>query len=223
MLSLAPLTDIYPLTITLAALFANASLALTSVSGPNATYASAFQGGSPNILIALPHTLSKLCEDNEATISRGMSRYLHSRKLQTLKSGSMPKSSAALRDVRLIYTYSPSNKPTEVLTTSELNNIRLFTGARVIYAHTVSNVAGAVSQTNMLDYHSNGLNTDSPSHIGVPLSCLEVKLKAAEGQEIDDNKPTGKLFVSGPAVVGGETLVSEVLTMTENNTFAYES
>ena len=221
-LSLAPLTDIYPLTIILAALFVNASLALTSVSGHKATYASAFQGVSPNVLIAFPHTLSKLCKDNETTISGGMSKFLHSRKLQTLKNGSMPKSSASPGDVRLIYTYSQSNRPTDILTNKQIDNTRLFTGARVIYAHTASNVAGAVSQTNMLDYHSNGLDADSPSHIGVPLSCLEVRLKAAEGQEIDDNKPTGTPFVSGPAVVGGETLLDEVLTMTDNNTFAYD-
>ena len=135
----------------------------------------------------------------------------------------MPRTSTALKIVRAIYTYSQSSDETDTLTPSQLDNIRIFTGARVIYAHTASKVAGAVCQTNLLDYHNNGIKGDSPSHLGVPLSCVEIKLKAEAGQEIDDNKPTGKLFVSGPAVIGGEMIVDEVLTMTETNTFAYLS
>ena len=207
----------------LAALFANASIALTSVCGAKATYASAFQGVSPNIIVALPQTMGKFCDENEATVSGTLSKYVHSTRLQTLKSGSMPRSSTALKTVRLIYTYSQSNNETETLTSNQLDNIRIFTGARIIYAHTARTVAGAACQTNLLDYHSNGIRSDSPSHLGVPLSCVEFKLKAEAGQEIDDNKPTGKLLVSGPAVIGGETVVDEVLTMTDTNTFAYLS
>ena len=135
----------------------------------------------------------------------------------------MPKITSALSSLRLIYTYDRVNTQTETLTTSQLDSIRLFTGARTIYGLTTAKVAGAVCQTNMLDYHSNGLKPDAPTHLGTPLSCVEVKLKAESGQDIDDNQPLGKLVVSGPAVVGGEALVDQRFVMTDNNTLAYES
>lgn len=222
-ISLAPLTDTYPLIIVLAALFANASLALTSVSGPKATLSSAFQGLTPTIVVALPQTLARFCEEKEEDLSGVVSRYMHGRQLHILKNGSMPKISSALSSLRLIYTYDRVNAQTETLTANQLNSIRLFTGARTIYGLTTSMVAGAVSQTNMLDYQSNGLDPDAPTHLGVPLSCVEIKLKAESGQDIDDNKPAGKLQVHGPAVVGGETLVDRRFMMTDNNTLVYES
>lgn len=133
----------------------------------------------------------------------------------------MPKTSYVGRDARLIYTYDSPNSQNPALTSDQLNSIRAFTGARVIYAHTAAQVAGAVCQTNMLDYQSNGLKGSASVHIGPPLSCLEIKLKATAGKEVDDEKPTGKPVVSGPAVVKGEAVIDEVLTMTTNNTFAY--
>ncbi|KAL9130262.1 MAG: hypothetical protein Q9217_001512 [Psora testacea] len=223
LLPLASLTDVFPLTVTLAALFSNASLALTSVSGPQAPYGSAFQSVKPNILIAHPQTLSRLCEQNEQALSGAFSKYMHKRKLETLKHGSMPKSSAVLRDVRLIYTYEQADVNKESLTAAQLSNIRLFTGARVIYALTDANVAGAICQTNMLDYQTSGLKFNKPSHFGPPLSCVEVKLVATTDGEIDDDKPIGRLAVSGPAVAGGETTVNRTMMMTDNNTLAYAS
>ncbi|KAL9098463.1 MAG: hypothetical protein Q9163_005878 [Psora crenata] len=221
LLSLASLTDIYPLTVTLAALYSNASLAFNSVSGPQATYASAFQGIKPNILITNPQTLARLCDANQKTISGIFSKYIHGRKLETLKNGSMPKSSTALGDVRLIYTYEQADVNTESLTAAQLSDIRLFTGARVIYALTDANVAGAVCQTSMLDYQNSGLTLDRPSHFGPPLSCVEIKLAATTDQEINDDKPVGKPVVTGPAVVGGETTIDQIMTITDNNTLAY--
>ena len=223
LLPLASLTDIYPLTLTLAALFSNASLALTSVTGPQATYASAFQGVKPTIVVAHPQTLSRLCAEHEKALSTTFSKYMHGRRLATLDNGSMPKLSTALQDIRLIYTYKDTRANAESLTTAELCNIRLFTGARIIYALTDADVAGAVCQTNMLDYQSNGLKKDEASHFGPPLSCLEIKLIAQSGRDIDDDKPVGNLAVTGPAVVGGETVVDQSMMMTESNTVAYPS
>ena len=221
LLPLATLTDIYPLTITLAALYSNASLALASVAGPHAPYASAFQGVKPSVLVTHPKTLSRVYEEHRKTLSGTFSKYLHGRKIEVLKNGSMPKSSTAAGGVRLIYTYKQADADKEFLTAAQLLGIRLFTGARIISALTEANVAGAICQTNMLDYQRHGLKLDEPSHFGPPLSCVEIKLRAMPGRDINDDKPTGKLVVTGPAVVGGEAVLDQVMMMTDNNTLAY--
>ena len=173
LLPLAPLTDIYPLTLVLSAFFANASLALTPVCGPQATYASAFKGIHPTIIVALPPTLARLHTDNQKHVSGTVSKYLHDRQLKMLENGSMPKATVALRDVRLIYTYDNSTTypGSASLTAAQLRDLRIFTGAKFVFAHTApKQVAGAVSQTNLLDYSNHGLDLDARSHLGPPRS-----------------------------------------------------
>ena len=53
----------------LTALFCNATLALTSVNGPNAPYSAAFQGASPTVIIANTETLSNFCKEKERATS----------------------------------------------------------------------------------------------------------------------------------------------------------
>lgn len=129
----------------------------------------------------------------------------------------MPKVSAT-GNPRLIYTYDSSTASTVPLTPTELFNFRLFTGARIVYAFTDSKVAGAVSQTNILDYAKrNGDN----GHFGPPLSCVEVKFRDAGSRKSEGARSIGQLVVSGPAVVGGEVVCDVVVTMTDESTLAY--
>lgn len=95
-----------------------------------------------------------------------------------------------------------------------LCNFRAFTGARLIMALTDPYVAGAVSQTNMLDYRQ-------VHNLGPPLSSVEVKLNEVPERDIDGEEPQGKLVVTGPAVVGGETVVNTIMKVTESGTLAY--
>ena len=88
--------------------------------------------------------------------------------------------------IRLIYTWNAS-KPLI------LANLRAYTGARVINALTHDQVAGAVSQTNPLDYRQ-------LAHFGPPLSCVEIWLEEVEGKDIGGEEPIGELIVKGPAV-----------------------
>lgn len=99
----------------------------------------------------------------------------------------------------------------------ELFKLKVCSGARVIYAFTDSQVAGAICQTNMLDYQNKGDN------FGAPLSSVEIKLRDAEDGKNSDDKPLGELVVSGPAVIGGEKVVNHIMTMTDRNTLAYAS
>lgn len=207
----------YPLTVTLAALFSGASLALTPVSGPKVQYSAAFQGASPTIVIAGTQTIStygKGKERKELTNHIAVGHWWNSR---SLEAGVMPKVSAT-GNPRLIYTYDSSTASTVPLTPTELFNFRLFTGARIVYAFTDSKVAGAVSQTNILDYAKrNGDN----GHFGPPLSCVEVKFRDAGSRKSEGARSIGQLVVSGPAVVGGEVVCDVVVTMTDESTLAY--
>ncbi len=207
----------YPLTITLAALFSNASLALTPVSGPKVLYDAAFQGVTPTIVIAGTQTLSTYCKNRERKELTNHIAIGHWWKSRSLKAGVMPKSSATAKP-RLIYTYDSPTASTVPLSPTDLFNLRLFTGARIVYAFTDSRVAGAVSQTNILDYAK---RIGDHGHFGPPLSCVEMKLKDTENRKSEGAKALGQLVVSGPAVVGGEVVSDQVMAMTDENTLAY--
>ena len=208
------------MTVTLAALFSNASLALTSVSGPKAPYSAAFQGASPTINVAGPETLSTFCKLKESTMSSSLlGRFNQWRKARTLKAGTMPKPTGLLTDTpRLIYTYDKAGASTVKLDPEELFKLKIYSGARTVYAFTDSQVAGAICQTNMLDYQT------ALADFGPPLSSVEIMLRdAADGKNSDD-KALGELVVSGPAVVGGgQKVVNQIMTMTDRNTLAYAS
>ena len=204
--------------VTLAALFSNASLALTSVSGPKVPYSAAFQGASPTVIVADTETLSSFCKDKERTMSSSLlGRFNQWRKARTLKAGTMPKASGLTNTPRLIYTYDKAGASTAKLTPEELFKLKVYSGARIIYAFTDTQVAGAISQTNMLDYQS--MSAD----FGPPLSSVEIKLRDAPDGKNSDEKALGELVVSGPAVVGGVKVVSQIMTMTDRHTLAYAS
>ena len=219
--SLAPLTDTYPLTVTLAALFSNASLALTPVCGPKVPYSSAFQGASPTIVIAGSRTLSEYYMEKIRVLLTQKVGFRHWWKSRSLEAGVMPKASPTANSPRLIYTYDNASPSTTPLSPSELLNLRIFTGARIIYAFTDSHVAGAVSQTHMLDYRNLESTQGQHSHFGPPLSCLEIKFKDSEGHKNGDNIAVGQLVISGPAVVGEEAVADQIMAMTEENTLIY--
>ncbi|CAD6576876.1 MAG: hypothetical protein ASARMPRED_007928 [Alectoria sarmentosa] len=215
---LASLAEMYPLIVTLAALFSNASLALTSVSGPKAPYSAAFQGASPTVIVANTETLSGFCKDKERTMSSSpLGQFNQWRKAKTLKAGTMPKASGLTNTPRLIYTYDKAGASTVKLDPEELFKLKIYSGARLVYAFTDSQVAGAISQTNMLDYQI------TSADFGAPLSSVEIKLRDAEDGKTTDDKAMGELVVSGPAVVGGEKVVNQIMTVTDRYTLAYAS
>ena len=186
-------------------------------------YATIFQGVSPTIAIVQPPTLSRLCAENKEHLPGAVAKYFHDRRIRTLKNGSLPKLPLE-GGVRLIYTYDNSYSGRGALSQAEIDDLRVFTCSRIIFAHTAPNVAGAISQTNLLDYQDDEkLSRTGPTHLGPPLSCLEAKLKSADDTDVDDNDIRGKPVVTGPAVVGGKTTVDEILRITDRRVFAYGS
>lgn len=192
-LPLDSLTLMYPLTLALAALFSNASIALNSVAGPSATLSSAFQNVSPTVIVASAETLAQTHRDNPFApkgLVQKIARLFHARKLA---SGTMPVPKGGMtHSLRLIYVSERIGADSMPLSSRQLFDLKLWTGARIVYALTAAKVAGAVAQTNAYDYRRSA--NDVYCHFGPPLSCLEVKLVSSKTREIsDEGNPIGKV------------------------------
>ena len=223
LLPLAPLSDQFPLIVTLAALFSNTSIALTSVSGLTADYMAAFRGITPTVIIASSQTLSKLHGERAASPSGLAQKITHWRRARLLAAGSMPKTSGIAAKPRLIYTFERASSGNTPLTSTQLSDLRVYTGAHIINAFTAPRVAGAISQTNMLDYRTPE-NTDAglTAHYGPPLSSVEIKLTETPDRKItEDSFSEGQLVVEGAAVAGGSARIKTMMKITDSNTLSY--
>ncbi|EDN02714.1 conserved hypothetical protein [Histoplasma mississippiense (nom. inval.)] len=218
-LSIDSLTRSYPLCIILAALYVNASVAFNSVSGEHVNFALATAGISPTIIIASSETMQNYHTEYMAPQISLVAKFGRFIQRRSLDGGTMPRqniltklanlgptSELSRENLRLIFiSYRIDANPECQLTSEQLTDLRVFTGARVIYALTAPTVVGAVSQTNVFDYRSFA----GRSHFGAPLSNVEIKL--IHDKEEDASKhgrlADGKIFVTGPATVGGKSLL----------------
>lgn len=206
-LSTATLTSNYPLIMTFAALFSNASIALNSVAGKAVDLAVASSGVFPTVIIASPESAQKLTSQLlrlQTSLPSQFSQWLQKR---YFASGVMPKPNAftkvaatsqpSFAKLRLLcIPHSPGSKE---MTSDKLADLRIALGARVAYALTVPEVAGAICQTNPFDYRLAAPIEDWK--FGPPLSSVEIKLNASG--RVNEENPEGKLFVAGPAVCNG--------------------
>ncbi|KAI9760509.1 MAG: hypothetical protein M4579_001594 [Chaenotheca gracillima] len=222
------LTSIYPLTQTLAALYSNASVALNSVSGPAADLALAMRSIAPTIIVASPDSIKRTFQKDSYQKKSILTAVKYMRKSSALGEGRMPTSvlsasAPALGNapgkLRLIYVSDPVSERPSPLSSSDLSDARIYTGARVIYALTAPAVAGAVAQTNMYDYRS---QSGRPSHFGVPLSSHEIKLvDTPTHKSVEDELPKGEIVVTGPSVVSGTAALGVTGTFQDDHTLAY--
>ncbi|KAL2824058.1 hypothetical protein BDW59DRAFT_90383 [Aspergillus cavernicola] len=223
-LSIDSLSRLYPLCQVLAALFSNASVALNSVAGGNVDFALATIGVSPSVIIASSRTISeyhaKFMKPHSGAIS-SLARWFQ---VRSLDAGNMPSkgffsqlanvgptSELNLERLRLLCIAHRADEATDAcLDYEQLTDLRVFTGARVVYALTGSRVAGAISQTNVYDYR----RFQGPSHFGAPLSTVEVLLTG-----VSESTEQGHLTVSGPAVIAGKTTLPVQARIRDDNTF----
>ena len=220
MLSLDSISHIYPLTITLAALFSNASVALVSSARANADFDYAFIGVSPTVVVATAETMSQAHKQKSDATGGFLARLQHSRQAKSFAAGTMPRVNAAIKNSpRLTYISFRAATDSIPLSSAELIDLRILTGSRIIYALSAAKVAGAVAQTNLLDYRHD--LSSKQSHFGPPLSCLEIKLVETSDQKImDGGDPAGEVLVSGPAVIGGHAKLGVNGIFREDSTLA---
>ncbi|KAI9725084.1 MAG: hypothetical protein M1812_000360 [Candelaria pacifica] len=234
-LSADSLTHIYPLILTLAALYSNATVILTAVAGPGVDLVLATRNVAPTVVVASAETVAKVHNETRSGMSITWDEFIHWLQMRKLVAGRFPSDGMLSRfqnynkpaigtergQLRLLYVSERARADSRPLTTTEVSDLRIFTGARIIYALTAPKIAGAVAQTNIFDYRI-GRQAQEPSHFGVPLSSLEIKLIDTRGHKtVDDANPKGEIIVMGPAVAGGRTALGIVGTIRDDNTLAY--
>ena len=199
------LANMHTLILTLAALYSNASVALNSVAGKSPDLVLATQGVAPTILVASPSTLLNTHSESRGRLGSALAKASHalstrtltqegilspSNVLSTFSSGASPAIGTTPGKLRLIYVAERAGADTPHLSAGVLSDLRIFTGARVVYALTVPKVAGAISQTAVYDYRVDG---DTKGHFGAPLTSVEVFLKDSGALRTDDNKVEGEV------------------------------
>ncbi|TDZ12780.1 Long-chain-fatty-acid--CoA ligase 3 [Colletotrichum spinosum] len=227
------LTNIYPLSLTLAALYSNASVAFNSVAGRSPDLILATQGVAPTVIVATPETLLRTHQESANRLSSAIAKVAHWAQSRSLtENGVMPVASFASRlnsacrpaignkpgKLRLVYVADRVGAESPPLSSADLSDLRIFLGARVIYALTAPKVAGAVAQTGYYDYR---VHDDKRSHFGPPLTSTEILLRDTEDHKNADQEYQGEIIVRGPSVAGREASINAVGKIRDDNTLAY--
>ncbi|RMZ76587.1 hypothetical protein DV737_g4761, partial [Chaetothyriales sp. CBS 132003] len=210
------LTDPYTLTWVLTGIFTSASIALNSVAGEDVDLEATTASISPTILVSAPATIKNFLSNaiKSGLGPAGFRRFVQS---NSLVAGNMPAKHAPaqfhpLSKVRLVLIGQPVWQKTR-LTSEELDELRLRLGARIGYALTAPEVAGAVAQTNIQDYRNKG-NVVS---VGPPVGSVEIHM-VGEEESVSSSTPQGKIVVRGPAVAGGNVELNGLARIAEDNT-----
>jgi hypothetical protein len=201
------LSTVYPLVLTLAALYSNASVALNSVAGQTPDLRIATQGIAPTIIVATPTTLTNTHSESKANMSSSFYSIVHWFQTRSLvQDGVMPVATVfsrmydSLRPIigttpgklRLIYVAEQAGVETIPLSAETLSDLRIYTGARIIYALTSAKVAGAVTQTGLYDYRVDDAS-DKYSHFGAPVTSCEIFFKDTAQHKTTDESSAGEV------------------------------
>ncbi|KAF4876049.1 hypothetical protein CGCSCA1_v004735 [Colletotrichum siamense] len=227
------LTNTHTLILTLAALYCNASVAFNSVAGRSPDLVLATQGVAPTVLVATPETLLRTHQEATNRLTSAVAKVAHWAQSRSLtESGVMPVASAASRfnsssrpaigktpgKLRLVYVADRAGADSPPLSSRILSDLRVFLGARIIYALAAPKVAGAVAQTGYYDYR---VHDDERSHFGAPVTSTEILLRDTEKHKNADSDYKGEIIVRGPCVAGNEASIKIAGQIRDDNTLAY--
>ena len=191
------LANTHTLVLTLAALYSNASVAFNSVAPQTDDLVLATRGVNPTILVATPAALLKTHAEASKRISSSLlarqRHWLQTRQLT--QDGVMPAPSATngKKPLRLILTADRAGTDTPKLSTAVLSDLRVFTGARIMYALTAAKVAGAAAQTSFYDYRVLEGDGDRCSHFGAPLTSTEILFRDTPQYKTTDECSQGEV------------------------------
>ncbi|XWW95622.1 hypothetical protein V2A60_003588 [Cordyceps javanica] len=230
------LTKINTLILTLAALYSNASVALNAAAGPRVVDLTvATQGIAPTVIVADPAALLQTHSRAMAKLPSPLGKLAHSlskRKLvnegimatanvlSAFAAAAKPALGTTPGQLRLIYTADRAgSQQTPGLSPAVLTDLRILTGARIVYALAAAKVAGAVAQTAFYDYRAE--IGDVKGHFGSPTSSVEVILKDSGSHKTTDEQAEGEIFVKGPCVAGGDVGLGVVGIIRDDHTLAF--
>jgi hypothetical protein len=207
------LSSTYTLVLTMAALYYNASVVLNSVANNTVDLTKATRGISPTIIVASAATLAALHQDTSSKLSSFVHSIVHWFQTRTLtQDGVMPVASFFTRindsirpaigtapgKLRLLFVAERAGGDSPPLSPSALSDLRIFTRARVVYALTVPQVAGAVTQTAFYDYRVDPAAEGVHSHFGVPVSSVEIFLRDTKHRKVTDESVAGEVSLGFP-------------------------
>lgn len=219
---------------TLAALFSHATVVIQSVAGPGIDLTLATRSVAPTVTVISAETAAKLHNTTKTSAMGAAKKLAHYLESRMLTAGRFPadnfltKLNAPARaeigttpgKLRLMFVSERQGLNTPPLSSEDLSDLRIYTKARIVYALTTAKVAGAVAQTNMYDYRRDTAS-NKHSHFGVPLSCVEIKLKDTAQHKTTDEQIVGELLVTGWSVVGGQVSLGVNATIRDDHTLAY--
>ena len=199
------LSNIHTLILTLAALYSNCSVAFNSVAGGTDDLGLTCQTIAPTVIAATPAMLARMHQEMTGMIRSPFKKMVHAMQTRSLAQlGVMPGASSndSVRHVigttpgklRLIFVAERTGAGTQPLSSSTLSDLRVFTGARIVYALSAAKVAGAVTQCHMCDYRV--FCDDKYSHFGCPLVSTEVLLRDKGHHTTTDRKAEGEVSKS---------------------------
>lgn len=158
------------------------------------------------MVLASAETAAALHAATAATATGSLKKLAHYMASRALEAGRMPvdgllsRLNAPVRaavgatpgKLRLLVVAERAGAGKTPLSSAVLSDLRVYTGARVVYALTAPRVAGAVAQTSVFDYRREGRS--GHAHFGVPLGCVEVKLVDVQGHRTtDEEDPEGEV------------------------------
>ncbi|UNI18881.1 RNA helicase [Purpureocillium takamizusanense] len=227
------LTNIHTLVLTLTALYSNASVALTSVAGRSPDLVLATRGVAPTVVVASPGTMLKAHADSAGRLTSALAKLSHSllsrnltqegvlstsHPLASFSAGARPAIGTTPGKLRVVFVADRAGADSPHLSPSVLSDLRVFTGARVVYALAAARVAGAVSQTAFYDYRT---EASGKGHFGAPPTSVEVFLKDKGAYKTTDDVIEGEIVARGPCVSGSEVNIGVVGRIMDDNTLAY--
>ncbi|CAK7568462.1 MAG: hypothetical protein SEPTF4163_006454 [Sporothrix epigloea] len=229
------LTHMHTLVLTLAALYSNASVVLNSVAPSAGDLSLATRGIAPTVIVATPAAALYTHEQTERNVkSSFFASLLLGWQTRTLHNNGVLPSATALTSrfldstrpaigatpgkLRLLYIAERAAAGTPALSSTVLSNLRVFTGARVIYALTAAKVAGAAAQTAFYDYR---VTPGKYAPFGSPLTSTEYFVRSSGPHNVTDDNREGEIVIRGPAVVGSEAALGIVGRIRDDNTLAY--
>ena len=204
------LAHVHTLVLTLTALYQNASIALNSVTGGSDDTLDlelASRGIAPTVIVANPQTLLKLHENSMKRVSSGLARLSHSMATRAVVQEGVLAASGPWRSfnasaqpllgttpgkLRLVYAAERVAAGTPLLPAKVLSDLRILTGARVVYALTAPKVAGSVAQTAFYDYR---VADGGKTHFGAPPTCVELLFRDMGENKTTDDRVEGEVSI----------------------------
>lgn len=207
------LSNMHALVVTLAALYQNTSVAFNSAAAQSADLALATQGIAPTVVLAKASTLLNTHQESSGKLGSALAKAAHSlstralvqdgvlsaaNPLASFSSSARPAIGNTPGKLRLLYVAERAGTDGPRLSASVLSDLRVFTGARVVYALTAPRVAGAVAQTAVFDYRVDEAGT---GHFGPPVTSVEVLLRNKGAHQVTDDKIEGEVSADASCVL----------------------